>query len=369
MKGSDVLLVVLETGPARCLRFDGDLSAYPNLRRLREHAVLGLEHYTTAPLTNKALHSLLTSRYPPTSYRESQEAPGMLSSLTALGYETACFSPKNPSSMVPGDERRLRGLGFQRLNWPREGCVSGRATSWQQKVACDSAALAMLRDDLRHRPGRFAYMFLPLLSHAPWEDVTGGEARDLVSRRRALLAYEDRWLGQVIDELERLGRLERTIIVVTADHGIRTRREDPDFRVGYLDDYTFHVPLLIYAPGALRATQPIPWLTSHIDVAPTVLDLLGVEGGRSYEEGSTIWDSRLQERTTFFFAQSFLGADAYAEHGRFTMIRHLPASVFRSDRLHFELGDMAPVDEQARPTLERMVRLQQALGRVTAATP
>jgi hypothetical protein len=51
------------------------------------------------------------------------------------------------------------------------------------------------------------------------------------------------------------------------------------------------------------------------------------------------------------------------------MIRHLPASVFRSDRLHFELGDMAPVDEQARPTLERMVRLQQALGRVTAATP
>ena len=108
---------------------------------------------------------------------------------------------------------------------------------------------------------------------------------------------------------------------------------------------------------------------NHIDVAPTVLDLLGVEGGRSYEEGSAIWDSRLQERTTFFFAQSFLGADAYAEHGRFTMIRHLPASVFRSGRLHFELGDMAPVDGQARPTLERMVRLQQALGRVTAATP
>ena len=56
-----------------------------------------------------------------------------------------------------------------------------------------------------------------------------------------------------------------------------------------IDAYSFHVPLLVYAPEALRSTSNIASLTSHIDIQPTVLDLLGLEKGREFEQGSPIW--------------------------------------------------------------------------------
>ena len=87
------------------------------------------------------------------------------------------------------------------------------------------------------------------------------------------------------------GRLDKTLIVILGDHGLRTRREYPPFHAGTLDDVTFHVPLVLYAPGVVESTVRIPWMTSHIDIAPSVLDLLGIQdrprpGARQPDVGS-----------------------------------------------------------------------------------
>ena len=176
------------------------------------------------------------------------------------------------------------------------------------------------------------------------------------------MAIQDAWIGEILDVLRTTGSLDTTVIVVTSDHGIRTRVEDPGFRGGTISDYSFHVPLLVYAPTALPAPMKIPWLTSHVDVAPTILDLVGVERRTESEQGAAIWDERLAARTTFLLARGYLGAEAYHSRGEFYMLNRLSNAAHRSKTLDFPPATMLPPDSSDHAgvvhTLDLMDRLQ-----------
>lgn len=100
---------------------------------------------------------------------------------------------------------------------------------------------------------------------------------ETVNRLRALylgLAAEvDHHIGRVVDWLKASGQWEDTILVVTADHGEMLG----DFGLwgkGTFHDAAFHVPLMIRVPGC--APRRIGAMTESIDVAPTLLDLVGL---------------------------------------------------------------------------------------------
>ena len=182
-------------------------------------------------------------------------------------------------------------------------------------------------------------------------------------------------VGELRNELSEKRRLDKTLIVVLGDHGLRTRREYPPFNAGTLDDVTFHVPLVLYAPGVVSSTVRIPWMTSHIDIAPSVLDLLGVEEDRELELGSPMWDPALADRTTFFFARSYLGADGYQRANEAVMVRYLYGGVLRSEwqgRLHFRATDALDASEakglHAVDDLTMMAAIQTELARTMLPT-
>src|SRR5262249_13202336 len=102
------------------------------------------------------------------------------------------------------------------------------------------------------------------------------------------------------------------------------------------------VPLLVYAPGALGKRFDVPWMTSHIDIPPTLLELLGVRVGRDSEQGSPVWDERIAKRNNYFLAAHLFGADGYCCNGRYFMWNHLTGAVYESVRLHSEVGDVVP---------------------------
>ena len=69
-----------------------------------------------------------------------------------------------------------------------------------------------------------------------------------------MAVLQDAWLGQLLDELQRDGALENTIIVLTADHGMRFLDSHDGEAVpllpnGKVQDITMRVPMLIYVPG------------------------------------------------------------------------------------------------------------------------
>lgn len=86
----------------------------------------------------------------------------------------------------------------------------------------------------------------------------------------------DESLGRFLQELERQGRLERALLIVTSDHGESfergvLRHGGPD-----LHGAVIRVPLLIKLPGQ-QVGRTIDTPTSQIDIAPTILELAGAE--------------------------------------------------------------------------------------------
>ncbi|MGH8263226.1 MAG: LTA synthase family protein [Steroidobacterales bacterium] len=87
--------------------------------------------------------------------------------------------------------------------------------------------------------------------------------------REAGVRYADFALGYFLGEARRHSWFDDTLFVVVADHGARVygREEIPL--------HTYEIPLMIYAPK-LIAPRSVPTLTGQIDIAPTVLGLLGL---------------------------------------------------------------------------------------------
>jgi glucan phosphoethanolaminetransferase (alkaline phosphatase superfamily) len=369
-QGSDLVFLVYETGPSRFMPIDGDMNDFPNARRLRERSFVALQHNTAYCHTDRAVFSLFSSWYPLSLTSSSVQAhinlnvPGIMRPLTSRGYQTAVY---NPFLFRHFDDRAFELLGFQRR------LVSDTFTgviplSFEERWSMDVSALGRLKQDMERwetQGQRFAVAFLPECGHSPFpQRDTHGPPESVEERGRAVMARQDAFLGQVVSILEEHHRLEQTIIVVTADHGVRASFEDPDMPTGMIDEYSYHVPLLIYAPQALSRPQTIPWLTSHIDVVPSVLDLLGVERQRNFEQGSPLWDSRLQERTTFFFGNHYFGADGYHTQGRFFMRSDVFDSVYQNDRLHFEGTNQVPASSplygKVTAFIRRMTGFQEA---------
>ena len=323
--GYDVILYVLETAPSRVLPADGDLGDMPNLRKLRERAWINTHHYTTIPVSNRAVFSIITSMYPTGGARlfrrGAKSIPGLMRSVGSGGYATAVYMPHAIS--FESEKKMYSMLGLNRVVLALANPVPAEVeqSRWRRREQEDESAFDLMLDDITrwHKEDRrYAVTFLPQIAHGPWIDISSdGAEKNVLRRGRALLRLQDRLLGRLIDRLQQDGRLEKTLIVVTGDHGIRTSVEDPSLHSGALDDYTFCVPLFVFAPGLLNSTTSLPWVTSHIDIAPTILDLLGVENGREFEQGTPIWDDRLKVRVTYLIASDYLGVDGYHQIDKF----------------------------------------------------
>ena len=94
------------------------------------------------------------------------------------------------------------------------------------------------------------------------------------------LAWVDAQIGRVLERLDELGLAARTLVVVSADHGDEFFENGGIGHRRTLAEEVVRVPLLLRLPGVLRAGSVPSLLVSHADLAPTLLDLLQVEGPR-----------------------------------------------------------------------------------------
>jgi arylsulfatase A-like enzyme len=107
--------------------------------------------------------------------------------------------------------------------------------------------------------------------------LTDRDVRHLDALYDAAVMGSDRLAGALLEGLRAAGRLERTVIVIAADHG-----EELYDHNGYLYHACsvyqtgLHVPLGISAPGLIQPGGRVPQVVELIDVMPTLLSLLGV---------------------------------------------------------------------------------------------
>jgi arylsulfatase A-like enzyme len=175
------------------------------------------------------------------------------------------------------------------------------------------------------------------------------------------------WLGELIDELQRDGALDNTIIVLTADHGMRFLAVQngsglPLLPHGKVRDVTMRVPMLMYVPGVLQKPDSINYPTSHIDITPTLLDLLGIPPGTDLEQGSSVFRPGIENRR-LFLAMNFFGASGYYDQGSYYSCGPL-GLVYKSTKLDFTDKDALRFDDKEAQNARAVMAEQDARQRI-----
>lgn len=291
---ANVIIVLLDT-----VRSD-HLSCYgypektsPHIDALAADGVLFRRLMPQASWTRPSVASLLTSTYPPTHGAEDRhdpvrpDLPWLSSALLAQGYETVGVVTNPHCLPVWGF-----GEGFnQYLSY----CSAEGGKDGNDITAVD-AALSTI-DCVEGKPW-FVYLHL-MAAHRPYTAPEGYAARfrpdkytgtrpqrwvqaDLV-KYDGEIAWVDEQVGRLVAELKRQGQYDNTLIMLVSDHGEQFGEHGAQGHGVSLHEEELRVPLILKLPGGRLDGETRQALVEMVDIAPTVLDLLGLQPESRFE--------------------------------------------------------------------------------------
>jgi arylsulfatase A-like enzyme/Flp pilus assembly protein TadD len=277
--GAPVILISIDTLRADHLPAYGYSGvATPAIDALRRDAILYSHAWSHCPLTLPSHVSMLTGLLPTEHHvrnnagyvYDAAKHASIAQLLHARGYETGGAV----SSYV-----LRRETGFSAMfDWFDDAIpVSGGAVSFvhHQRSGADTTAAALRWvEPRRDRP---FFLFLHLYEpHAPYDPPEPFRSR-YASRYDGEIARADQIVGDFLARLKALGIYDRALIILTSDHGEGLGDHGEDQHGILLYRETIHVPLLVKLPQSSRRGETVTAPAAHIDLAPTIAQVLGME--------------------------------------------------------------------------------------------
>jgi arylsulfatase A-like enzyme len=108
----------------------------------------------------------------------------------------------------------------------------------------------------------------PLITSPPEPE----RQRELQATYYGMISEVDDQFGRILSWLDEHGQSSRTLVVFTSDHGELLGDHWLVQKIGWFDS-AYHVPLIVRGPG-VRAGDVVNAMTEHVDVLPTVCELL-----------------------------------------------------------------------------------------------
>ena len=302
-----VVVIVIDTLRADHLPLYGYArDTAPFLSRLGAEGAVFERAVSTSSYTAEAISSLFTGRYPSaTSWgagwhaRPAPDLETLPTRFQKAGYATALFS-ESPMLDHPEYFR-----GFDHTECLTQFGVSGQAPNlvakaldWLEENA-DKPALLYLHildphapyappppqydafvTDRPEKPLDMEEDLRTRLSALKREGFGPGEIRfeNLVQRYDAEIAFVDRAIESFFQGMDHLGTLDRTLAVVTADHGEEFLDHGYVEHAWKLYPETFRIPMLFWRPGLIAPARE-PRTVSLVDVLPTLLHLQDIAPG------------------------------------------------------------------------------------------
>ncbi len=194
--------------------------------------------------------------------------PTLASMLKQAGYATAAFV-----SAFPLDRRFGLDAGFDVYDDECQG-FSARISTLAERPGEETIALAKAWWEGHRQGPRFLWVHL-FAPHFPYEPREPFATRYRSAPYYGEAAMVDDQLGPLLGPLLDEGG-SRTIVIFTSDHGEALGEHGERTHGIFAYESTLKVPLVIWAPGLVTAGKD-DRLARHVDIVPTVLDLLGLQ--------------------------------------------------------------------------------------------
>ena len=261
----------------------------PMIDAIARQSVLFERAFAPVAATWPSLASLLTARRPHnTNVRANGElladdVPTLATVLGERGWTTASFVANACEAFTRGFDARACA---------KDPVVSTRATAWLAEAPPEPFFLWLhyLAPHEEYRPPPDFDLFTRADYDGPFDGnrrevnrATLGEVSMSDADREQVIAlydgeirFTDALISQVWQTLERRELLEKTLVVVTADHGEELGDHHGYFyHICSVHEPALHIPLMIRLPDGRHAGARVEGLVENIDVVPTLLALLG----------------------------------------------------------------------------------------------
>lgn len=297
----NILIILLESWRMDMM----NESVTPNIYKLSLKSTVFLDHFCSGNSTVAGLFGLFYGIHPTywTAVKANSDYidnPVFIDALKDNGYSFGIYAKSNFT------RHKIKATVFRGIDVHE---TFGGDTIIGQDSAMTEQVISFIRGQ-REEPHPFMAMAFYKSDHFPYNypanDSVFLPATDLnfmftsantdpanyLNDCRNSTYYVDGLVGKIIDSLDSLGEIKNTIIMVTTDHS----DELNDNRANYwghgtnYTQYQVRVPLILYLPD--REPARIDYVTSHIDIAPTLLqDYFGCENDiGDYSNGRNLFD-------------------------------------------------------------------------------
>jgi arylsulfatase A-like enzyme len=121
---------------------------------------------------------------------------------------------------------------------------------------------------------------------ATWMPAGITDKDHTIAQYDGAIAYMDACIQNIFEQLETLGILDDTIVVINSDHGETLYDHECWFDHHGIYDVTLKVPLIIRYPSKVPAGKRVAGYNQHKDLMPTLLELADIKTDISFDGGS-----------------------------------------------------------------------------------
>lgn len=295
-------------------RAGGDAQVLPTINALAANGISFERAYANSPETKYAMATIISGLHPlkrevRDQHHDLNYPLGRIYDLLAVaGYRTSYLTTELPSSrkLSASELLDLHSDPSTESLTPSEGALDQPITysETMQLGRFDRTNISRLQAWITERNAEsqpffsLVYLSSPHLPYAPPDPETSlypleslllpdsalisffNYAPELtpvmLKRYWNALNFTDRLIGDVLSHLERLRLLDNSTIIVTGDHGELFNEHDAVGHGGRLHEPAIRVPLIISGGSNEAAEVQTELPVSHLDLAPTILDLAGL---------------------------------------------------------------------------------------------
>lgn len=324
----NVVLITIDT-----LRTDVGFLGYrpsptPNLDALADKSAVFERAYAMASYTGKSVGPMLIGKYPSETRRDGSHFNTYFASNTLVAERAHDAGFRTFAAHCHWYFRNPTGLNQGMDVWDTSAIPSGMGDN-DTTISSDRMADAALRllavkenvtpvgadadeskpDESKPGAGHFFAWFHFFDPHAQYVPHPEAPAFDGAKAAKNLydgeVWFTDKHVGRILDYVASQPWAKDTAIVVTADHGEAFSDHGMNWHGRELWESLVRVPLLVYVPGEKPTRVPVK--RSHIDLVPTLLELMGLPlpeaagelRGRSLLADVAVTDGRFEERDVF----------------------------------------------------------------------